>query len=243
MGQISLLGVGEEAPPTETHRTRRAVERRPMTRSAATQIHLPILSTEDAEVARFEAFADTSAPLTRADCLAEARPCPWVRCRFHIYAERIEVFNTIVEAVSQGDGETLESAIARVVKSERVEGKTGLRWTAMGAKLKTPTGNIEFEKLESDHVEGPWPTCALDVADQVRLGGKSTSMADAAKLVGLSREGIRLADRRIAAIFVAHESLRPWIDEVVASHQAEVRRSERAKAREGVDHFGEREPS
>jgi hypothetical protein len=71
-------------PPAEGHKPRR--HRR--TRPRGTTIAMKRLSL--AELQRGAALyppVDLERPRTRADCGAEARPCPWVACKHHLYLD------------------------------------------------------------------------------------------------------------------------------------------------------------
>ena len=76
-------GTGE--PPEVSRKVRR---RRRRTRPRSKTIAMKRLTREELRVgALLYPPVDDLRPTTRAECHAEARPCPWVACKFHLYLD------------------------------------------------------------------------------------------------------------------------------------------------------------
>src|SRR6185369_15093292 len=85
-GGDDVVAHGDAALPSTSQKFRR--HRR--TRPRATTIAMKRLSLAELRVgaALYPAEpADLDRPKTRADCGAEARPCPWVACKHHLYLD------------------------------------------------------------------------------------------------------------------------------------------------------------
>lgn len=195
----------------------------------ASQVHLPIFGAEDRELIACEEIAASQRPLARADCQAEARPCPWVACSQHLFNGRFELYERLIDSIECKPGEKIVDALARRI------GEDG--WP-VGVRERDD-GAIEFERINlvdksGAVLRGPLPTCALDVAEQVAkgaVGDGELSNEDVARLTGQTREGVRVLIARVGPEFARAESLRPWLLEVASS--------EAIASLAGVDFFGE----
>jgi len=86
--QLAPLGLDLEddlgIPATSTKVTRHRKRTRPRSKTIA----LKRMTRADLqEGARNYPPVDLARPKTRADCGAEARPCPWVACKHHLYLD------------------------------------------------------------------------------------------------------------------------------------------------------------
>src|SRR5689334_15131212 len=71
-------------PPTSSYKLRR--HRR--TRPRGTTIAMKRVSMAELRLgAELYPPVDLERPRTRADCGAEARPCPWIACKHHLYLD------------------------------------------------------------------------------------------------------------------------------------------------------------
>lgn len=76
--------VGDE-PPEVSRKVRR---RRRRTRPRSKTIALKRLTREELRIgALLYPPVDVPRPTSRGECRAEARPCPWVACKFHLYLD------------------------------------------------------------------------------------------------------------------------------------------------------------
>src|SRR5687767_3754116 len=76
---------GEEPPPEVSRKIRR---RRRRTRPRSKTIAMKRLTREELRVgAAMYPPVDIPRPTTRAECREEARPCPWVACKHHLYLD------------------------------------------------------------------------------------------------------------------------------------------------------------
>src|SRR5438067_11489437 len=74
---------GAEEPPEVSRKIRR---RRRRTRPRSKTIAMKRLTREELRVgALMYPPVDIPRPTTRAECREEARPCPWVACKHHLY--------------------------------------------------------------------------------------------------------------------------------------------------------------
>ena len=81
---------GEQDRPAPTLPSPHKLRRHRRTRPRGTTIALKRLSLAELQLgtALYPAEpADLDRPRTRADCGAEARPCPWVACKHHLYLD------------------------------------------------------------------------------------------------------------------------------------------------------------
>jgi sigma-70-like protein len=82
--RVAVCGDGDVDPPATSLKLRR--HRR--TRPRGTTIAMKRVSLADlAPGAALYPPVDLARPRTRADCGAEARPCPWVACKHHLYLD------------------------------------------------------------------------------------------------------------------------------------------------------------
>lgn len=105
------------------------------------------------------------------------------------------------------------------------------RGRAMFTSLKK--GKLRSDVLSSPHVRGPWPTCSLDVADNIREAGAELEQEDTARVNGLTREGVRQIEIRVLPRFAAERGLRPWLEELVGEERLEE------LSKTSVDWFGD----
>ena len=78
-------GEGDEDAPEISRKVRR---RRRRTRPRSKTIAMKRLTREELRVgALMFPPVDEPRPKTRAECRGEARPCPWVACKFHLYLD------------------------------------------------------------------------------------------------------------------------------------------------------------
>jgi len=75
----------EGGPPEVSRKVRR---RRRRTRPRSKTIAMKRLTREELRIgALMYPPVDEPRPTTRAECRGEARPCPWVACKFHLYLD------------------------------------------------------------------------------------------------------------------------------------------------------------
>ncbi len=75
----------EEEPPKISRKVRR---RRRRSRPRSKTIAMKRLTREELRVGRLlYPPVDIPRPVNRAECTAEARPCPWVACKHHLYLD------------------------------------------------------------------------------------------------------------------------------------------------------------
>lgn len=79
-------GEGDAELPEVSRKIRR---RRRRTRPRSKTIAMKRLTREELRLGAlmFPPVDDVSRPRTRAECRGEARPCPWVACKFHLYLD------------------------------------------------------------------------------------------------------------------------------------------------------------
>ncbi len=74
-----------DEPPAVSRKVRR---RRRRSRPRSKTIAMKRLTREELRVGRLlYPPVDIPRPQTRAECSAEARPCPWVACKYHLYLD------------------------------------------------------------------------------------------------------------------------------------------------------------
>ncbi len=79
------LGKSEDEPPDVSRKVRR---RRRRSRPRSKTIAMKRLTREELRVgALMYPPVDVPRPQTRAECCEEARPCPWVACKHHLYLD------------------------------------------------------------------------------------------------------------------------------------------------------------
>ena len=93
-------------------------------------------------------------PVTRGDCLAEARPCPWVGCQYHLLLDVAKAGPSHDRATTRAPGLVLSLPRARGGRRQH------LRSSAAAALVETWIDDA-LEQLA-----GMVDTCALDVADR-----------------------------------------------------------------------------
>lgn len=87
-------------------------------------------------------------------------------------------------------------------------------------KSRGKGGTIRSGVLSSTDVRGPWPTCMLDVAEDVRDGRGDLDAEDTARLLNVTREAVRLIEtERARREFARSQELRPWLLEFVDEEQ------------------------
>lgn len=75
----------EVAPPKVSRKVRRRSRR---SRPRSKTIAMKRLTREELRLgALMNPPIDIPRPQTRAECMSEARPCPWVACKFHLYLD------------------------------------------------------------------------------------------------------------------------------------------------------------
>ncbi len=95
-------------------------------------------------------------PRTRGDCLAEARPCPWVGCRYHLLLD--------VPHVSTND----RFAGLALVEARPARGGRRRHLKAWAVELAVE----QWIDRALDRLVSMPDTCALDVADRGQVGSK-----------------------------------------------------------------------
>jgi hypothetical protein len=89
----TALAVADEAPAEEAKSeppkvSRKVRRRRRRSRPRSKTIAMKRLTREELRVGRMlYPPVDIPRPGTRAECKAEARPCPWVACKYHLYLD------------------------------------------------------------------------------------------------------------------------------------------------------------
>jgi hypothetical protein len=94
-------------------------------------------------------------PITRGDCLQEARPCPWVSCRHHL----------LLEVAASKGGRDVRPTSLRLNRPPSGQGQA----TGRRSGLASSAAQGLVEQWIDDAVEqlaGMRHTCALDVADE-----------------------------------------------------------------------------
>lgn len=173
------------------------------------QLHLPVFEGEDRELAAMEEFSVAHRPLTRADCQGEARPCPWVLCKWHLYNQRFEEFAAVLDLVPEVDGDRIERRPKRPVCATEVVGKHNPRDRLEPDDVIVVPINADLSEI--------WPTCALDIADEVGLRGDWLTQEDVAALLSITREGVRQIQQRAAGFAAADKGLRVYLEGMVSS--------------------------
>lgn len=107
-------------------------------------------------------------PTTRGDCVDGPRPCPWVRCRFHLAIE-VNEFGTLrpVTAVQEYDHHGLRHR--NIKRAPR--GLQSKHSGAFSARIRAQEDEVYNSIL--DRLWSELPSCALDIAD----GGEVTQIA------------------------------------------------------------------
>jgi hypothetical protein len=137
-------------------------------------------------------------PRTRAECRAEARPCPWVGCRHHLL---LELAMPMTEQRKDPRAMTLRlnaPAAGRV----RYGRRPGLHVGAAANVVRAWIDDAVAALMSMPY------TCALDVADDFPDG---LSSRDVGLLLGVSEQGaLKLfSDARKSAAAVRLEDLEP----------------------------------
>jgi hypothetical protein len=84
-GDADGVSAEEGEPPEISRKIRR---RRRRTRPRSKTIAMKRLTREELRIgALMYPPVDEPRPQTRAECRGEARPCPWVACKFHLYLD------------------------------------------------------------------------------------------------------------------------------------------------------------
>jgi hypothetical protein len=84
-GDADEVSAEEDGPPEVSRKVRR---RRRRTRPRSKTIAMKRLTREELRIgALMYPPVDEPRPQTRAECRGEARPCPWVACKFHLYLD------------------------------------------------------------------------------------------------------------------------------------------------------------
>src|SRR5262245_64087575 len=84
-GIIEDGGIEDETPPEMSRKVRR---RRRRTRPRSKTIAMKRLTREELRIgALMYPPVDIPRPTTRSECREEARPCPWVACKHHLYLD------------------------------------------------------------------------------------------------------------------------------------------------------------
>lgn len=221
------LGADPAKPPG-----RRNPKRQAASRLEAMQTRLPIFGQAAEELLKLEDLGDEHRPVTRGECEEEARPCPWVRCPNHIYFERFIEFETVIDAIPEsGSDADVPTAVSTGLLSlyqpepgevdpaaRRPRTTEGVVAAVSGGRAMFTAvrrGAVRSDVVTSDDVQGPWPTCMLDVASQIKDAGSELSGEDTARVLGITREGVRLIEDRAAPYFAQDQVLRPWLLEIV----------------------------
>lgn len=237
---------------------RRNPPRKAATRQRELQVHLPIVQGEAAELLRMDDLVVGQRPLTRGDCEEEARPCPWVSCPRHLYFERFPEFEQIIERIHvvlvvseilSGCEASVEDAVAAALVSlfepdeddQDPEGRARRPKTleAVGESVRkgramfttNKGGKLRSDVLSSTDVRGPWPTCSLDVANDIHDAGATLEAEDTARLLKKTRECVRLIEINRRDVFARAEGLRPWLEEITSKAELDEHAGE-------VDYFG-----
>lgn len=101
-------------------------------------------------------------PRTRGDCLAEARPCPWVGCRYHL----------LLDAPHVSVDERFAGLAINEGRPERGGRRRHLK--AWAAELAVE----EWTDRALDRLVSMPDTCALDVADRGELPMPQVAVLD-----------------------------------------------------------------
>lgn len=218
---LTLFELDETEPPEV--KARRNPARVPATRSKP-QLHLPVFTGEEAEITRLEEFAEEHRPLQRGECLEEARPCPWVSCRWHLYHARFEEFATLIDMIPDSDDDlrvdgALEQVFGEGPAATEATGKRGPAEAVPGEAIAMTA--IRPQSADEPELRGPWPTCALDVADDVMQAGKALGQTSVAALAGVTREAVRQIQFQAAEFVAVDPAMRDFLLDGLTS-QAKV---------------------
>ena len=84
-GEEELVAADADDPPSVSRKVRRRSRRmRPRSKTIA----MKRLTREELRLgALLNPPVDIPRPINRSECLAEARPCPWVACKHHLYLD------------------------------------------------------------------------------------------------------------------------------------------------------------
>jgi hypothetical protein len=140
-------------------------------------------------------------PTTRAECLQEARPCPWASCRHHL----------LLEVAASKGGDDVRATTLRLNRPRQLHGLP-LGRTGRRSGLAATAAHHVVEQWIDDAVEllqGMRYTCALDIADVYPDGITERSVG---LVLGVSekaaRADIELARDRLRAGLVEIERMR-----------------------------------
>jgi hypothetical protein len=112
-------------------------------------------------------------PTTRAECLQEARPCPWASCRHHL----------LLEVAASKGGDDVRPTSLRLNRPRPGRGRrSGLPATAVHQVVEQWTDDA-VELLQSMRY-----TCALDIADEYPDGITDRGVG---LVLGVSERGAR----------------------------------------------------
>jgi hypothetical protein len=132
-------------------------------------------------------------PVTRAECLQEARPCPWASCRHHL----------LLEVTATKGGDDVRPTTLRLNRPRQLRGQPPGR-TGRRAGLAATAAHQLVEQWIDDAVEllqGMKYTCALDVANEYPDGitdcgvGLVLGVSERGARMDIERAGERLRDR------------------------------------------------
>lgn len=76
-------------------------------------------------------------------------------------------------------------------------------------------GRVSSDVLTSTDVRGPWPTCSLDVAQEVADGSGELGAEDTARALAKTREAVRQIEARSRQDFARDPDLRAWLTDIV----------------------------
>jgi hypothetical protein len=137
-----------------------------------------------------------SRPKTRADCRAEARPCPWVGCRYHLLAD-------IADSKPRAGERAPRPTSIRLITSSKGGRRRGLR---SSAAVDVVRGWIDDAVEQLSRLEY---TCALDVADAFPEGIPTRRLA---RILWVTRQQAETEARAALARSEVRAALNPYED-------------------------------
>jgi hypothetical protein len=97
-------------------------------------------------------------PTNRAECLQEARPCPWASCRYHL----------LLEVTATKGGDDVRPTTLRLNRPSRLLGLPPRRSGRRPGLAATATHHVVGQWIDDavEQLQSMRYTCALDIADE-----------------------------------------------------------------------------
>ena len=131
-------------------------------------------------------------PKTRADCIGDPRPCPWVGCKYHLFLDVIPKTGSIVFNVGRTTTEGRD-------KRRRRNATRRAATVSPRTKRRGSIGYKQYERSEAqlmaafDQAEsGDLPTCLLTL-----IGDETTyTLEETGDVLNVTRERIRQIEEK-----------------------------------------------